>query len=102
MASWAKDQKDKFFSPSTVEELKFVTEIFKVQHFQAMIRNKERLQGKHVADPFVIARAKIFNCQVVTIEFFKDNAAGIPNVCKHFSIPCINLEGFMKQEGWTF
>jgi len=102
LANWAKDQKDKFFSPSTVEEFRFVTEIFKVRHFQAMIRNKERLQGKPVADPFVIARAKIFNCPVVTTEALKDNAAGIPNVCEHFSIPYIDLEGFMKQEGWTF
>ena len=102
LANWAKDQKDKFFSPSSVEELKFITEFFKVQHFQAMIRNKERLQGKPVADPFVIARAKILNCPVVSTEIFKDNAAKIPNVCEHFSIPYMNLEGFMRQEGWTF
>jgi len=38
----------------------------------------------------------------VTTELFKDNAAGIPNVCEHFSIPHINLEGFMQQEGWVF
>jgi hypothetical protein len=102
LANWAKDQKDKFFSPSTVEELKFVTEIFKVQHFQVMVSKQKRLKGGSVADPFVIARAKIQECQVVTTESFKDKAAGVPNVCKHFSIPCINLEEFMKQEGWTF
>jgi len=102
LANWAKDQKDKFFSPSTVEELRFVTEIFKVRHFQAMIRNKERLQGKPVADPFVIARAKIYNCTVVTREIFKDNSAQMPNVCKRFSIACISLEEFMRQENWSF
>lgn len=67
-----------------------------------MIRNKERLQGKPVADPFVIARAKVLNCQVVTTEVFRDNSAKIPNVCKYFSVQCINLEKFMEQEGWTF
>ncbi len=102
LTTWAKDQKDEFFSPSTAEELGFVTEIFKVRHFQSMIRNKERLSGKPVADPFVIARARIFQCPVVTTETFKDNAAGIPNVCKHFSILCINTEEFMKQENWSF
>jgi hypothetical protein len=102
LSQWAKEQKNIFFPPSTVEELRFVTEIFKVQHFQAMIRKKERLQGKPVADPFVIARAKIFNCPVVTTEVLKDNAAGIPNVCKHFSIACINTEEFMQKEEWTF
>jgi hypothetical protein len=102
LATWAKDQKDKFFSPSTVEELRFVTEIFKVRHFQSMIRNKERLYGKPVADPFVIARAKILKIPVVTTEAFKDNAVGIPNVCKHFSISCINTEEFMQKENWSF
>ena len=45
---------------------------------------QERLKGKPVADPFVIAKAKI------------------PNVCNHFGILCINLDGFMEKENWTF
>ena len=92
LADWAKEQKDFFFSPSTVEELKFVREIFNIRHFQAMIRSKERLKGNPVADPFVIARAKIFTSTVVTREVLKENSAQIPNVCKRFSISCINLE----------
>jgi len=102
LSRWAKEQKDKLFSPSTVNELQFVNKIFQVRHFQAMIHKQERLQGKPVADPFVIARAKIQECQVVTTESFKDNAAKIPNVCKHFDIPCISLEDFMQQESWVF
>jgi Domain of unknown function (DUF4411) len=102
LSYWAKDQKDILFLPSTVNELRFVSNIFEIRHFQAMVRKQEQLQGKPVADPFVIARAKISNCPVVTTEVFKDNAAKIPNVCKHFSIPCINLEEFMEKEGWTF
>jgi len=102
LASWAKKQKNTLFLESTVEELRFVVEIFQVQHFQAMIRKKERLKGKPVADPFVIARAKISGACLVTQEKLKENAAQIPNVCKHFEIPCINLEGFMEKENWTF
>jgi predicted dehydrogenase len=102
LTNWAKEEKDKLFSEPTIEEFQFVREIFKVKHFQAMIRNKERLQGKPVADPFVIARAKVLNCQVVTTEKFSKNSAKIPNVCKYFSVQCNNLEGFMEQEGWTF
>ena len=30
------------------------------------------------------------------------NAAKIPNVCDHFGIPCVNLEGFMAKEKWEF
>jgi len=102
LARWAKQQKDGLFLPSTPEELRFVSNIFKVTHFQAMIRNQERLRGNPVADPFVIARAKVLNCYIVTTEVLRDNAAKIPNVCEHFSIPYINLEGFMQQQRWTF
>ena len=102
LGTWAKEQKPTLFTESTVEELEFVVEIFKVAHFQAMIRKKERLRGKPVADPFVIARAKVLGACVVTQEKNAENAARIPNVCDHFVVPCTNLEGFMAKEGWTF
>jgi len=102
LGTWAKEQKNILFLESTVEELKFVSEIFQVQHFQAIIRKQERLKGKPVADPFVIARAKISGACVVTQEKKTENAAKIPNVCDHFGIRWINLEGFMKEENWTF
>ena len=104
LANWAKEKKNILFLETTAEEFKFVAEIFQVRHFhfQAMIRKQERLKGKPVADPFVIARAKILNACVVTQEKNTENAAKIPNVCEHFEIPCINLEGFMEKENWTF
>lgn len=102
LGAWAKKQKSALFLEPTVEEFRFVTEIFKVTHFQDMIRKKERLKGKPVADPFVIARAKVLDACVVTEEKYTKNAAKIPNVCGHFNIPCIKLEGFMKEEGWVF
>ncbi|HIJ70966.1 MAG TPA: DUF4411 family protein [Planctomycetes bacterium] len=102
LANWARDKKNILFLESTAEELGFVSEIFKVRHFQAMIRKQERLKGKPVADPFVIARAKVSDACVVTEEKNKENASNIPNVCDHFGIPCTNLEGFMEKENWTF
>lgn len=103
LAAWAKGQKGTLFSEPTVEEFQFVTKIFRIRHFQDIIRKKARLKGKPVADPFVIARAKILEkgC-VVTEENHTENAAKIPNVCAHFEIPCIKLEGFMEKEGWVF
>ena len=68
----------------------------------AKIGAKQRLLGMPVADPFVIACAKIRNGTVVTEERWKANAAKIPNVCKHFEVPCIDLEAFMNQLGWSF
>ena len=102
LAVWAKEQKSILFTESTVEELEFVGKIFEVPHFQAMIRKQAVLQGRPVADPFVIARAKICGGCVVTQEKKTHNAAKIPNVCDRFGIPCMNLEGFMEKEKWSF
>ncbi len=102
LATWAQERKNTLFSTSITEELEFVTKIFQVPHFQAMIRKQERLKGKAVADPFVIARGKVAGACVVTEEKDTQNAARIPNVCRHFEVPCIKLEGFMKKEDWIF
>jgi hypothetical protein len=98
---WFKNHKEIFTMP-TAAELQFVAEIFRIQHFQMLIGEQQRLKGTPVADPFVIACAKIHEGTVVTEEQLKPNAAKIPNVCEHFKIPCINLEIFMQQQGWSF
>ena len=99
--AWAKQNKQIFTTPNQ-DELRFVATIFQVSHFQSLIGERQRLTGMPVADPFVIACAKIKNGTVVTEERFRPNAAKIPNVCSHFSVPCIDLEGFMQAQGWSF
>jgi hypothetical protein len=101
LSEWVR-RNGQFFPPPTVDELEFVREIFQIAHFQGLIRKQERLQGRPVADPFVIARAKVLDSCVVTNESFKPNASMIPNVCDHFGIPYLNLEGFMARENWKF
>jgi hypothetical protein len=101
LGEWVKEHRDFFYPPSS-EKLAFVADIFRVPHFQDLVRKQERLQGKPVADPFVIAKAKVANGCVITQESRKPNAVHIPNVCDHFSIHCLNLEGFMEREDWTF
>ena len=81
LSEWTKSNRYFFQQPST-EELVFVAEIFKVSHFQSLVRVKERLQGKPVADPFVIAKAKAHSGCVITQETKKPHAAGIPNICE--------------------
>lgn len=98
---WAKQNK-KIFTTPNADELQFVAKIFQNKHFQSLIGEQQRLKGTPVADPFVIACAKIKGGTVVTEEQMKPNAAKIPNVCAHFSVPCIDLEKFMQQQGWTF
>lgn len=110
LAEWIKGKKEIFRMP-VGEELQFVAEIFKIKHFQALIGKQQRLKGTPVADPFVIACAKAYKGTVVTEEGWqrpskiltpKLNAAKIPNVCAHFKVPCVDLEAFMQQQGWTF
>lgn len=98
---WLKLRKHLFTTP-TGPELQFVVQIFKIPHFQALIGEKQRLTGTPVADPFVIACAKVRGGTVVTEERLKPHAAKIPNVCQHFSVPCMDLETFMQQQGWSF
>ncbi|MHB1606988.1 MAG: PIN domain-containing protein [Leptospirales bacterium] len=99
--AWAKQNKQIFTLPDR-DEQRFVAKIFQVPHFQSLIGERQRLTGMPVADPFVIACAKIKNGTVVTEERKKPNAAKIPNVCEHFKVRYIDLEGFMKEQGWTF
>nr|VFK39116.1 MAG: protein of unknown function (DUF4411) [Candidatus Kentron sp. TC] len=102
LSGWCKNNGHVFVTPGA-GELAIVREIFEVKHFRAMIRKQERLQGKPVADPFVIARAKFLgDACVVTSEKMTDNAAKIPNVCEKLEVGWTNLEGFMERERWRF
>ena len=92
----------KIFLPPNQDETIFVGQIFAIPHFQYLVTQKQRLKGTPVADPFVIASAKIRNACVVTEEQKKSNAARIPNVCDHFYVDYTNLEGFMARENWEF
>lgn len=102
LTKWCRQNRQVFATP-TADELATVRKIFNISHFQAMIRKRKRLEGRPVADPFVIARAKcLANSCVVTTETNNPNAAKIPNVCEHFKIDCTDLEGFMEHESWRF
>lgn len=91
-----------FFHKPTREELAFITQIYSTPHFQQNLERKKMLQGGHFADPFIIAKANVVGGIVVTEEKIKENAAKIPNICKHFGIECVNLEGFLLKEDWKF
>ncbi|MCX7867540.1 MAG: DUF4411 family protein [Limisphaera sp.] len=60
------------------------------------------------ADPWVIALAILNGWTVVSQETSvneKRRAARnyyIPDVCRDLGVPCINLLGLMRKEGWTF
>jgi hypothetical protein len=97
-----KKQTDNFFKNPTPEELSFITQIYSVKHFQQNLDKKKILSGGYFADPFVISKAWNEKGTVVTEEEFKEHGAKIPNICEHFKIPCIKLEGFLNELDWKF
>lgn len=101
LREWAENNQELFSVPSAAEGA-FVANIYAVPHFQQNIEQQKLLKGGRNADPFIIARAATEGKTVVTMEMLKPNAAKIPNICQHFSIPCMTLEEFMEAEGWQF
>jgi len=101
LSKWAR-LNNLVFPPPTFEELEFVSSIFKIPHFQSIIRRQEILKGSPVADPFVIAKAHVIDGCVISDEIYKKNAAKIPNICEHFDIQHMHFREFMEKENWTF
>lgn len=98
---WASEHRAIFATP-TQAELEAVTEILAVPHFQAVIDRKALLKGTPVADPFIVASARVYGAVVITEESMRPNAAKIPNICQHFDVECHNLEWFIEKQGWEF
>ena len=84
-----------------------------------LLEQAQRIQGQfpglldpkaefEEADAYVIALARLRNGTVVTEETpaaQKRNPRRthfIPDVCRDLGIPCINLLGLMRREGWQF
>lgn len=101
LREWAANNQNLFPAP-TAQEGEFVAKIFAVKHFQQNTELQKLLKGGRNADPFIIARAALAKCPVVTMERLKENAAKIPNICQHFGVDCISLEEFMERENWQF
>jgi hypothetical protein len=98
---WAKAN-EKLFATPDAKEGAFVGRIYSVDHFQANIEKQKLFKGGRNADAFIVARAYAIGGTVVTMERLKQNAVKIPNICEHFKIPYLDLEGFMETEGWEF
>ena len=99
--NWVENNKDVFTTPTAAEGA-FVGQIYSVPHFQQNIEQKKLLKGGKNADPFLIAKAAVIGGTVVTMETEPPNAARVPNICRHFGVPCMTLEEFMEAEGWRF
>ena len=101
LREWAGRNQHLFVTPTALEGA-FVGKIYAVPHFQHNIEQQKLLKGGKIADPFVIAKAAVDGCAVVTMEKLKANGTKIPNICKHFGVECLSLEEFMEREKWEF
>lgn len=101
LKQWANDNSHIFLEPS-YDEIEFVKGIFLIPHFKQIISTRNMLEGRPVADPFIISLAAVNDYTVITEEKCIENAAKIPNICDYFKIPCINLQKMMNDEEWNF
>lgn len=99
VSEWAEKNEEIFERPSP-EEFEIVKEI--MANHKELIKLVNITGGTPVADPFIIAKAKVNNLIVVTQETYKENAHKIPNICGELDLDYMTLEDFMKNEGWEF
>lgn len=98
VCKWAKLQADLFVPLE--EEVQSVTSVILAEFPRLVDTRRNRGQ----ADPFVIAHALLVGATVVTGERGPGtaNRPTIPFVCKHYSVPFMDLLGLMREQGWRF
>ncbi len=74
LITWINENKRIFQIPDA-KVTQFTKNIFLVPHFHNLVTERNRLTGRPIADPFVIALAEAKNGCVVTQEKEKPNAA---------------------------
>lgn len=93
LIAWAKKHKE-FFVPLTKEIQEQVYEVLK--RYPTLIKMKSTSNSN--GDPFLVATAIVKNGCIITNERLGDEKSGdyhIPNVCKGFDIPYMNLHAFL-------
>lgn len=95
LIAWSKKHRE-FFVPLTKEIQEQVLEVLK--RYPTLIKMKSTSNSN--GDPFLIATAIANNGCIITNERPGDEKSGdyhIPNVCKGFDIPYMNLHAFIGQ-----
>ena len=96
LKGWVYDHKEMFVVP----DLQVQTLVRNV--LAEFPRLNMKLQGRNVADPFVVALAKQQNLVVITEESHGGtrDRPRIPVVCNHYGVQCINLLMLIQGENW--
>lgn len=102
LKSWAKSQTGLFVPLEPLVQVETAT-------IQARYPELTDVKSGHEsADPWVIALAKLRGWTVVSQETSASEKRKppksyyIPDVCRDLGVPCINLLGLMRKEGWRF
>ena len=95
--AWVRSHHNVFMTPND-DEGRIVAGIFRKEQYRALVKRENILKGLPVADPFVVAAAKIHGARVVTQESLKIGGARIPTLCRELNVECMGLEGFLESE----
>jgi len=98
VCTWAKSQRNLFVPLD--EDVQSATRIVLAKHEKLMGVGG----GRNAADPFVIGLATARDAAVVTEESRSGslNKPRIPDVCDDLGVGCINLIGFVLEQGWSY
>ncbi len=97
LCAWTRERMG-LFVPLTADVQRAHDEI--INRFSRLINQST---GKSMADPWVIALAKLRGCPVVTYEKSGgENNPRIPDVCLRLGIECRRLDEVIEDLGWTF
>lgn len=93
---WARHRKEQMFVSIDDEQIGVVREI--VNGYPNLLKT-----GRNRADPFVVALAEARRLVVVTEEAPDGNPRRpkVPYVCAHRDVPCTDVVGLMRTEGWS-
>lgn len=95
LADWAKLHREIFLPPD--EQLQRMVQGILKTHSNLLDVRKD----KSGADPWIIAAAMIHKCAVVSEEKPSGgpDRSKIPDVCRHYSVDCIQLLEMLRREG---
>ena len=91
---WIHDHKDMFKNPDNQESL-IISQIFQSPKMRENIHQKNILENRPSADPYIVAKAKVLEATVVTAEKYKPHSAQLPNLCQELDVLYISYEDFM-------
>ncbi len=101
---WACKYPHSFISPD-IEIQKTVSDILANPEHAKLVNTKSET-NLIIADPFVIAVAKVHECTVVSSEEFQYSSSPkktkIPNVCADMNIPHVSFLELIRELGWVY